>query len=303
MYNRPLDLSKRIHSIIRVITMTASILDGRKVADERLKALQKKVDARKKAGLPPPALAVILLGKDPASKIYVNHKHKACESIGFTSFVHHLPAETDEKTLTKLIDSLNENTEIDGILVQLPLPEHIHSRTIIERVHPLKDVDGFHPYNLGRLAQGNPTFRPCTPHGIIHLLAYYNIDPHGLNTVVIGKSNIVGRPMALELLLKKATVTLCHRATKNLAQHIKNAELVVIAAGSKDIIPPDCFHQGQIVVDVGIHREPDGTIRGDVNFQEVKQKVAWITPVPGGIGPMTIVSLLENTLRAAEYKA
>lgn len=279
--------------------MTASILDGKHVASLRLAHLKTRVDARLAHGLPTPGLAVVLLGDDPASHIYVNHKQKACVRVGFNTYTHHLPAETRENDLIKLIDTLNDSPEVHGILVQLPLPSHINPRTIIERIKPSKDVDGFHPYNLGRLAQGEPTLRPCTPYGIIHLLKYYDINPFGKRSVVIGSSNIVGRPMALELLLAKATVTVCHRATQNLASHIREAELIVIAAGSKDILDPDWFSQDQIIIDVGMHRENNGKIRGDINFESVKNKVAWITPVPGGVGPMTICMLLENTLLAA----
>ncbi|MCH9717527.1 MAG: bifunctional methylenetetrahydrofolate dehydrogenase/methenyltetrahydrofolate cyclohydrolase FolD [Gammaproteobacteria bacterium] len=279
--------------------MTASLLNGKQLAEKRLKALKITVQAHVASGHRPPGLAVILLGDDPASHIYVNHKHKACKAAGFKTISYNLPTETDEKALISCIESLNNNPLIDGILVQLPLPKHVSSQAIIERISPSKDVDGFHPYNLGRLAQGNPTFRPCTPYGIIKLLEHYTINPHGLHTVVIGTSNIVGRPMALELLLAKATVTLCHRATKNLETHVRHAELLIIAAGSKDLIPNDWFHEKQIVIDVGIHREPNGRIRGDVDFEQVKDKVAWITPVPGGVGPMTISCLLENTLKAA----
>ncbi len=279
--------------------MTASLLDGKKLAAERLETLKHTVQKHIKLGHKPPGLAVVLVGEDPASKIYVNHKHRACKAAGMNTFSYKLPAETDEKLLLELIDTLNETPNIHGILVQLPLPTHISSRAVIERIHPEKDVDGFHPYNLGRLAQGEPTLRPCTPYGIMNLLSAYEINPHGLHAVVIGKSNIVGRPMALELLLAKATVTLCHRATKNLEQHVTTSDLIVIAAGSKDIIPAHWFHENQVVIDVGIHREANGTLRGDIDFHQVKEKVAWITPVPGGVGPMTINTLLENTLRAA----
>jgi methylenetetrahydrofolate dehydrogenase (NADP+) / methenyltetrahydrofolate cyclohydrolase len=283
--------------------MTASLLNGKNVAAERLETLKKTVEQRIASGLRPPGLAVVLLGEDPASEVYVNYKRRACKAAGFNDFSYNLPAETDESSLVKLIDTLNENTEVDGILVQLPLPAHINSRAITERISPSKDVDGFHPYNLGRLAQGEPTLRPCTPYGMIKLLEHYKLNLHGLHAVVIGKSNIVGRPMALELLLAKATVTLCHRATKNLELHVRAAELIVIAAGSKDIIPTDWFHENQIILDVGIHRESNGKLRGDVDFHQVKEKVAWITPVPGGVGPMTISTLLENTLKAAVQNA
>jgi methylenetetrahydrofolate dehydrogenase (NADP+)/methenyltetrahydrofolate cyclohydrolase len=280
--------------------MTASLLNGKQLALTRLETIKTNVANRVRSGQRPPGLAVILLGNDPASEIYVNHKHKACKAAGFYTLSYHLPSETTESDLIELIDSLNENTAIDGILVQLPLPPHIASRAIIERILPTKDVDGFHPYNLGRLAQGEPTLRPCTPYGMMKLLEHHDINPQGLHAVVIGKSNIVGRPMALELLLAKATVTLCHRATKNLEQHVRQADLLISATGSKDIIPTHWFHEQQIIFDVGMHREANGKVRGDIDFNQAKEKVAWITPVPGGVGPMTISCLLENTLTMAE---
>jgi len=279
--------------------MTASLLDGKHVASLRLGHLKTRVETHVKKGYPTPGLAVILLGNDPASHIYVNHKRKACARVGFNTYAYDLPSETDENKLLELIDFLNERSEVHGLLVQLPLPLHINTHAVIERIKPSKDVDGFHPYNLGRLAQGQPTLRPCTPYGIIHLLEYYNLHPKGKRAVVIGSSNIVGRPMLLELLLVKATVTVCHRATQNLEAHVREADLVVIAAGSKDILNPDWFNQHQIVIDVGMHRENDGKLRGDIDFNQVKEKVAWITPVPGGVGPMTICTLLENTFHAA----
>lgn len=283
-----------------IIRMTASLLSGKQLAAERLITIKQHVQHRLDQDLNPPGLAVVLIGDDPASHIYVKHKHNACEAAGFNHYAHHLPTETPEKELINLINSLNENPEIHGILVQLPLPKHINTKIILETILPQKDVDGFHPYNMGRLAEGNPSLRPCTPYGIMKLLAHHQINPKGKHAVVIGASNIVGRPMALELLLAKATVTICHRATKDLGQHVKNAELIVIAAGSKDIIPLDCFHENHIILDVGMHREANGSVRGDIDFHQVKNKVAWITPVPGGVGPMTISALLENTLKAAE---
>ena len=279
--------------------MTASLLDGKHVASLRLDALKTQVDARLKQGFPAPGLAVILLGDDPASQIYVNHKRKACQRVGINTYAYDLPADTGESNLIELIDNLNESPEVHGILVQLPLPLHIHARAIIERINPKKDVDGFHPYNLGRLAQGDPTLRPCTPYGIINLLTHYDISPLGKRAVIIGSSNIVGRPMALELLLARATVTVCNRATQHLESHVREAELIIIAAGSKDILDPSWFNKNQIVIDVGMHREDNGKLRGDLDFESVKNKVAWITPVPGGVGPMTICTLLENTFRAA----
>lgn len=280
--------------------MTASLLDGKYVASLRLENLKQKVDAHLKQHDSAPGLAVVLLGDDPASQIYVHHKRKACARVGFNTYAYDLPSETTEHSLLELIDNLNENPEIHGILVQLPLPPHVNARAIIERIKPSKDVDGFHPYNLGRLAQGDPTLRPCTPLGVINLLKHYSIHPLGMHAVVIGSSNIVGRPMALELLLAKATVTVCHRATQDLGSHVREADLVIIAAGSKDILKPSWFNKSQVIVDVGMHREDDGKLRGDLDFNQVKDKVAWLTPAPGGVGPMTICTLLENTLYAAQ---
>lgn len=280
--------------------MTASLLDGKHVASVRLDHLKTRVNTRLAEGHQAPGLAVVLLGDDPASQIYVNHKRKACQHVGFNTYAYDLPSKTGEDDLIELIANLNEAPEVHGILVQLPLPSHINSRAIIERIKPTKDVDGFHPYNLGRLAQGDPTLRPCTPYGIMNLLKYYEINPLGKRAVVIGSSNIVGRPMMLELLLARATVTVCHRATQDLESHVRAAELVIIATGSKDILNPEWFSKHQIVIDVGMHREDNGKLRGDIDFNQVKERVAWITPVPGGVGPMTICTLLENTLRAAE---
>jgi methylenetetrahydrofolate dehydrogenase (NADP+) / methenyltetrahydrofolate cyclohydrolase len=281
--------------------MTASLLDGKYVASVQLESLKQKVKTYLHDGHQPPGLAVILLGDDPASHVYVKNKRKACIAVGFNTYSYDLPDETSESSLLELIDTLNESVEVHGILVQLPLPAHINSRAVIERIVPSKDVDGFHPYNLGRLAQGTPILRPCTSYGIMRLLEYYDLSMHGKEAVVIGASNIVGRPMALELLRAKATVTVCHRATQYLEEHVRSAEIVIIAAGSQDIIPSNWFHKKQIVVDVGIHRQADGTLRGDVDFNQVKDNVAWITPVPGGVGPMTISTLLENTFKAATH--
>lgn len=275
--------------------MSSSLLDGKQVAAEIRNNITQLVAKRCREGHRPPGLAVVLLGNDPASAVYVKNKRKACEEVGFKSYAYDLPVHTSEQTLVTLIDQLNNATDVDGILVQLPLPAHINTAAIIERINPTKDVDGFHPYNLGRLAQGNPLLRPCTPFGIIQLLNYYHITLTGKHAVVVGASNIVGRPMALELLYAKATVTICHRATLQLEQHIRMADLIVVATGIPDVIDPDWLHAQQIVIDVGIHRQNDGTLRGDVDFNQAKDKVAWITPVPGGVGPMTISSLLKNT--------
>ncbi len=279
--------------------MPASILDGKHVASLRLHELKSQLMRNMQNGRAAPGLAVILLGDDEASHVYVKHKRKACLQVGFKTYAYDLPESTTESSLLELIDTLNEAPEVHGILVQLPLPSHINKRTVIERIAPSKDVDGFHPYNLGRLAQSAPTLRPCTPFGIMQLLEHYELDVRGKEAVVIGKSNIVGRPMALELLRANATVTMCHRATNNLKHHIQSADIIIIATGQQDIIPTAWFQEHQIVVDVGIHRQEDGTLRGDVDFLQVKNKVAWITPVPGGVGPMTICSLLENTYKAS----
>ena len=280
--------------------MTASLLDGKRVANDIKIKIKQKVRDRSLQGYRPPGLAVILLGNDPASSIYVANKRRVCSEVGFHSYAYDLPQQTSEKELLSLIDSLNKNESIDGILVQLPLPEHINTTHVIEHIHPKKDVDGFHPYNLGRLAQGSPLLRPCTPYGIIQLLNDYQLTLHGKHAVVVGASNIVGRPMALELLLAKATVTICHSATRQLQEHIQMADIVVVAAGSYDVVKANWFHSSQVIIDVGIHRNDDGKIHGDVNFNEARTNVAWITPVPGGVGPITIATLLQNTLLAAE---
>ncbi len=279
--------------------MTASIIDGKQPAAQIRSNIAQQVNDRCQQGQRPPGLAVILLGHDHASTVYVTNKRKACLEVGFKSYAYDLPIQTTEQELVSLIDQLNESEYIDGILVQLPLPVHINTATIIERIKPGKDVDGFHPYNLGRLAQGNPLLRPCTPYGIIKLLNYYQLPLAGKNAVVVGASNIVGRPMALELLMAKATVTVCHSATQNLQDHIRMADIVIIAVGQIDVIPTHWLQEQQIIVDVGIHRKADGTLRGDVDFKRAKDIVTWITPVPGGVGPMTISTLLDNTWAAA----
>lgn len=279
--------------------MTASLLDGKHVAEQLRATIKKTVVARVAEGHRPPGLAVICVGDDPASSIYVTNKRKMAADLGFESYAYDLPADTHEATLLALIDTLNDRADIDGILVQLPLPSQINTATVVERILPRKDVDGFHPYNLGSLAQGHPRLRPCTPYGVMQLLAYYQLPLAGKQAVVIGASNIVGRPMALELLLAKATVTICHRATTNLEHHVHHADLIVIATGTHDVIKTEWLQPKQIIVDVGIHRRADGSIHGDIDFLEAKKRVAWITPVPGGIGPMTVTTLLQNTLIAS----
>jgi len=278
--------------------MTASLLQGKLVATEILAQIKQTILSRSEQNIRPPALAVIQVGDDPASMVYVKNKIKACTEAGLRSVSLPLKENTSETTLLNLITELNQDPIIDGILVQLPLPKHINTQKIIEQIDPNKDVDGFHPYNLGRLAQGNPNIRPCTPFGIIKLLQYYDIALSGLHAVVVGASNIVGRPMALELLRAGSTVTICHRATQQLENHIRIADLVVIATGNYDVVKIDWLHKNQIIIDVGMHRCPDGTLHGDINYQEAKKIVKRITPVPGGVGPMTIAMLLENTLNA-----
>ena len=280
--------------------MTASLLDGKLVANTIRENLKSAVAKRVALGHRPPGLAVIFIGDDPASSIYVAHKRKACAELGFDSYAYDMPNTTSTEELLSLIDSLNQNTGIDGILVPLPLPSHIDATIVIEQISPQKDVDGFHPYNFGRLAQGNPSLRPCTPYGIIQLLTYYNIPIKSKSAVVVGASNIVGRPMALELLLAKATVTLCHSNTNSLAEHIRGADIIIVATGIYDVVKPDWLQKNQVIVDVGMHRREDGSVHGDMNFQEARNTVAWITPVPGGVGPMTIATLLQNTLIAAD---
>lgn len=287
---------------IREKNHTASILDGKFVSNELKKRIQHEIHKRVQQGEPSPGLAVILLGDDPASCIYVNAKRQACENLGITSFSYHLPVSTSERTLLTLIDQLNEDDAVHGILIQLPLPQHIETQTIIERIKPEKDVDGFHPYNFGRLAQGNPYMRPCTPYGIIQLLHFYDLELSGKRAVVVGASNIVGRPMALEFLLAKSTVTICHRATEHLDQHVQSADIIVVGTGKPDLIKPEWLNKNQILIDVGIQRLSNGKVRGEIDFEHAKNRVAWITPVPGGVGPMTICMLLHNTLLAAQQQ-
>lgn len=283
--------------------MTASLLNGKLVAAEFKKEMIAAVHKMTAQGEAPPGLAVVLVGSDPASAIYVANKRKACQELGFNSYAYDLPYTVSEAKLIRLIEQLNNAKEVDGILVQLPLPPSIDSNKMIEGINPYKDVDGFHPYNQGRLTQRNPLIRPCTPYGIINLLKFYQIPLKGKHAVVIGASNIVGRPMALELLIAGATVTICHRFTQNLEKHVRIADLVVVATGVKDVIDVDWLNSEQILIDVGMHRLENGHLRGDVDFEKAKEKVAWITPVPGGVGPMTISTLLQNTLLAASLRA
>lgn len=280
--------------------MTAQNIDGKAIASAIRTTLSDKVKARKEAGQRIPGLAVILVGLDPASQVYVGSKRKACEEVGFLSQSFDLPDTTSEEDLLALIDRCNEDPAIDGILVQLPLPAHIESSKVIERIRPDKDVDGFHPYNVGRLAQRIPVLRSCTPMGIMTLIRSTGVDTYGLDAVVVGASNIVGRPMTLELLLAGCTTTTCHRFTRNLEDKVRQADLLVVAVGKPHFIPGDWIKPGAIVIDVGINRLDDGRLVGDVEFDVAAERASFITPVPGGVGPMTIASLLENTLYAAE---
>jgi len=280
--------------------MSAKIIDGKAVAADLKQQLKLATTERLAEGKRRPGLAVVLIGANPASQVYVGSKRKSCEEIGFKSEAYDLPETTSEEELLSLIDTLNHDDEIDGILVQLPLPQHISAETVIERIAPHKDVDGFHPYNIGRLAQRNPQLRPCTPKGVITLLRTTGVDLKGLEAVVVGASNIVGRPMALELLLAGCTTTVCHRWTNNLEEQVRRADLLVVAVGKPNFIPGEWIKQGAIVIDVGINRLENGKLTGDVEFEKAKEKASWITPVPGGVGPMTVATLLENTLFAAE---
>ena len=280
--------------------MTAQIIDGKAIAESLLSSIKSKIDARIVVGKRAPCLAVILVGADPASAIYVRNKSKACEKIGIRSISHNLPASTSEADLFALIDNLNDDPSVDGILVQSPLPPQIRDEAIIERISVHKDVDGFHPYNIGRLTVRQPTLRSCTPFGVIKMLQASNIDLMGLDAVIVGVSNHVGRPMALELLLAGCTITSCHRHTKDLSHKVKGADLVVVAAGKAGLVQGDWIKKGAVVVDIGISRLSDGTICGDVDFNAAKQHASYITPVPGGVGPMTVATLMENTLLALE---
>lgn len=282
--------------------MTTKILESKSLTQSIKQQLSNTVTLAIQKGSRSPGLAVILLGQDPASEVYVKHKQKGCAEVGIRSFCYHLPSETQTQTLIDLIDQLNNDASIDGILIQLPLPPHIDSASIIERIKPTKDVDGFHPYNLGRLVQARPTLRPCTPYGIIQLLTHHDITIEGKHAVVIGASNIVGRPMGLELLYAKATPTICHRATQQLEQHIKQADILIVATGIPDLVKTQWLNKDQVIVDVGIHRQANGQLRGDVDYQAACEIVAAITPVPGGVGPMTVACLLQNTLKSWQHR-
>lgn len=280
--------------------MTAALIDGKDIAKQLRNSVKEKVQQRIEKGQRAPGLAVILVGSDPASQVYVGSKRKACEEVGFVSRSYDLPCTTTEQELLSLVSELNQDDTIDGILVQLPLPEGLNSDLIIEHINPQKDVDGFHPSNVGKLLLRQPGLRPCTPKGIVSLIQSTSVDTKGLNAVVIGVSNIVGRPMILELLLKGCTVTACHRFTKDLEQQVRKADLLVVAVGKPAFIPGEWIKEGAVVIDVGINRLESGKLIGDVDFDNAKEKASHITPVPGGVGPMTVASLIENTLIACE---
>jgi methylenetetrahydrofolate dehydrogenase (NADP+)/methenyltetrahydrofolate cyclohydrolase len=280
--------------------MTATLIDGKAIAAQLRQTVKEGVRQRLARGLRAPGLAVIQVGEDPASRVYVSNKRKACLDAGFVSKAYDLPADTGQAQLLALIDRLNDDGEIDGILVQLPLPAAIDPETVIERIHPDKDVDGFHPYNIGRLAARLPLLRPCTPLGIMTLLQRTGRELRGAEAVVVGASNIVGRPMSLELLLAGCTVTTCHRFTRDLHAHVARADILVVAVGRPGLVKGEWIKPGAVVIDVGINRGADGRLVGDVEFETARARAGWITPVPGGVGPMTVTTLLQNTLYAAE---
>lgn len=281
--------------------MTAQLIDGKSVAAALKNEMRELVQQKLAAGMHQPGLAVILVGDDPASSIYVRNKGEACEQIGIRSIHHHLKETVSEQELINLITELNQDKTVDGILVQLPLPQHIDAEKILETIDPRKDVDGFHAYNLGRLAQRRPLLRPCTPQGVMVLLDSINQIYKGKHAVVVGASNIVGRPMSLELLIAGATVTICHRFTADLAYFVRQADILIAAVGKPGLIKGEWIKPGATVVDIGITRLPNGKLTGDIEFESAKERAAWITPVPGGVGPMTVAMLMRNTLSAAHF--
>ncbi|HUA25923.1 MAG TPA: bifunctional methylenetetrahydrofolate dehydrogenase/methenyltetrahydrofolate cyclohydrolase FolD [Steroidobacteraceae bacterium] len=278
--------------------MTAQLIDGRKLAAEVKNQVRTKIELALARGGRRPSLAVVKVGNDPASEVYVRNKRKACEEVGIRSVADDLPESTSEIDLLSRIDELNHDPNIDGILVQLPLPVQIQQTAVIERINPTKDVDGFHPYNVGRLAQRIPVMRPCTPYGVIKLLESIGAPFKGQHAVVVGASNIVGRPMSLELLLMGVTTTVCHRFTVDLENYVRQADILVVAAGKPGLVPGEWIKPGSIVIDVGMNRLDNGHLVGDVDFDAARERAGWITPVPGGVGPMTVAMLMHNTLEA-----
>jgi len=279
---------------------TARIINGKEIAAQVRAELKSEIQALKESSGVTPGLTVVLVGENPASVVYVRNKVKACEEVGIRSTQHKLPGTTTQAELLKLIKELNASKEVHGILVQLPLPKQINEEAILEEISPLKDVDGFHPYNMGRLMIGNPLLQPCTPFGVMRLIESTGIDLAGKEAVVVGRSNIVGKPMAMMLLRRNATVTICHSKTKDLADRIAKADVVVAAVGRAEFVKGDWIKQGAVVIDVGINRTPEGKLVGDVDFEGASLRAGFITPVPGGVGPMTIAMLLKNTVEAAK---
>ncbi|MCW8854007.1 MAG: bifunctional methylenetetrahydrofolate dehydrogenase/methenyltetrahydrofolate cyclohydrolase FolD [Gammaproteobacteria bacterium] len=279
--------------------MPARIIDGKQIAADLRISVKERVQKRLEKGLRAPGLAVIMVGSDPASEVYVRNKRRGCEETGILSKAYDLPASTSQEELNQLIDTLNTDEEIHGILVQFPLPEGLSQDEVIERIHPSKDVDGFHPYNLGRLAQRKPALRSCTPYGVKLLLDSTNETYKGRNAVIVGASNHVGRPAGMELLLAGATVTMTHRFTSDLEDHVRRSDIVVVAVGKPGLVKGEWIKPGATVIDIGINRLDDGSLVGDVDFETAAQNAAWITPVPGGVGPMTVAVLLNNTVDAA----
>ena len=280
--------------------MTANIIDGKKIAGKIISEIKDKVIANQSEGIAPPGLAVIQVGEDPASSVYVRNKRKACEEVGMKSFNYDLDESTTQQELIELVENLNNNADVNGILIQLPLPSHINETIVIETINPAKDVDGFHPYTIGRLMQRIPLLRPCTAIGVINMMEAIEIDPKGMHAVIVGASNLVGRPLNLELLLKGATTTVCHKFTKNLKDHVMSADILAVAIGKPNFIPGDWIKEGAIVFDIGINRDESGKLTGDVDFESAKEQASWISPVPGGVGPMTVAMLIKNTLLASE---
>ena len=279
--------------------MTARILDGRRIAQELLDRVRVGVDARIERGLAPPGLAVVLVGEDAASSVYVRNKRKACQEVGFRSFDHDLPASTSQAELFALIDRLNAEPAVHGILVQSPLPEHIDEEALVDRIDPRKDVDGFHAVNVGRLVLRRFGLRPCTPKGVMTLLGHTDRPVRGQHAVVIGVSNHVGRPLVLELMIAGCTTTACHRFTRDLPAYVRQADIVIVAVGKPGLVRGEWIKPGAVVIDIGINRLADGSLVGDVDFAGAAERASWITPVPGGVGPMTVATLMENTLEAA----
>lgn len=278
----------------------ARIIDGKAISAQVREEIAHKVIIYNERTGKRPGLAVVIVGENPASQVYVRNKKKACEQVGFNSWVYELPESTTQDDLNALVDKLNDDENVHGILVQLPLPEHLDEEQIILRIDPKKDVDAFHPYNVGRITIGDPKFLPCTPAGIMELLHRSNIEVAGKECVVIGRSNIVGKPMALLLLAENGTVTVCHSKTGNLKEICKRADILVVAIGKADFVTADMVKDGAVVIDIGMNRNAEGKLTGDVDFSSVSEVASYITPVPGGVGPMTITMLLQNTLKAVE---